>query len=71
MSVQNLQLTSAESEPIFPSTRFQGSKLKIINWIWDSIKDLKFDTALDAFGGAGSVAFMLKQNGKSVTYNDC
>jgi adenine-specific DNA methylase len=70
MSVQNLQLTSAESEPIFPSTRFQGSKLKIINWIWDSIKDLKFDTALDAFGGAGSVAFMLKQNGKSVTYND-
>ncbi len=54
----------------FPSTRFQGSKLKLIDWIWDSIQDLKFETALDAFGGTGSVAWMLKQKGKAVTYND-
>lgn len=59
-----------EQIPIFPSTRYQGSKLKIVDWIWENIKDLPFHTALDAFGGTGSVAHMLKQNGKQVTYND-
>lgn len=59
-----------EEDPIFPSTRFQGSKLKIVDWIWEGIKDLKFRTALDAFGGTGSVAYMLKEKGKKVTYND-
>lgn len=70
MNVQHKQLTLIDSGFEFPSTRFQGSKLKIKEWIWDSIKDLKFDTALDAFGGTGSVALMLKQKGKIVTYND-
>lgn len=55
----------------FPSTRFQGSKNKITDWIWDCIKELPFNTALDAFGGTGSVAYMLKnKGGKEVTYND-
>ncbi|WKZ14399.1 MAG: DNA adenine methylase [Candidatus Jettenia caeni] len=54
----------------FPSTRFQGSKLKIADWIWEGIKDLEFQTALDAFGGTSSVAYMLKQKGKTVTGND-
>jgi adenine-specific DNA methylase len=58
------------SEPQFPSTRFQGSKLKVVDWIWEAIRGLDFRTALDAFGGTGSVAFMLKQHGKQVTYND-
>ena len=35
----------------FPKTRYQGSKLKILGWIWENIKDLKFNSALDAFGG--------------------
>ena len=56
--------------PVFPSTRYQGSKLKLVNWIWDNIKGLKFDTALDAFGGTGCVSHMLKSKGKQVTYND-
>ena len=56
--------------PIFPSTRFQGSKLKIAPWIEKAIKDIRFDTALDAFGGTGSVGYMLKTKGKLVTYND-
>lgn len=56
--------------PVFPSTRYQGSKLKIVDWIYKNIKDLPFHTALDAFGGTGCVAYMLKRNGKQVTYND-
>jgi len=53
-----------------PSTRFQGSKAKIIDWIWANIQDLHFNTVLDAFGGTGIFAFKAKQCGKSVTYND-
>jgi adenine-specific DNA-methyltransferase len=54
----------------FPSTRYQGSKAKLVDWIWEQIADLAFTTCLDAFGGTGAVAYRLKQEGKSVTYND-
>ncbi len=54
----------------FPSTRYQGSKAKLVDWIWEQIADLDFTTCLDAFGGTGAVAYRLKQAGKQVTYND-
>ena len=54
----------------FPSTRYQGSKAKLCDWIWERIAGLDFDTCLDAFGGTGAVAYRLKQEGKEVTYND-
>lgn len=54
----------------FPTTRYQGSKRKIIPWIHEIIKDLKFETCLDAFGGTGSVSYLLKKMGKTVSYND-
>ncbi len=54
----------------FPSTRYQGSKRKILPWIHSAIKELKFETALDAFGGSSSVSYLLKKMKKSVTYND-
>lgn len=54
----------------FPSTRYQGSKLKFVDWIWECIKHIQFDTVLDAFGGTGSVGYRLKQENKSVHYND-
>ena len=59
-----------EYNTTFPSTRYQGSKSKIVDWIWDNIKSLSFNTALDAFGGTGSVSYLLKSKSKSVTYND-
>lgn len=55
---------------VFPSTRYQGSKAKLSNWIWTHLAGLDFHTCLDAFGGTGAVAYRLKQAGKSVTYND-
>lgn len=54
----------------FPSTRYQGSKAKLADWIWQQIAGLEFHTCLDAFGGTGAVAYRLKQAGKCVTYND-
>jgi adenine-specific DNA methylase len=54
----------------FPTTRYQGSKQKFVDWIWECVKDISFHSALDAFGGTGSVSFRLKEEGKQVTYND-
>ena len=54
----------------FPSTRYQGSKQKFADWIWECIKDIPFHSVLDAFGGTGSISFYLKEKGKQVTYND-
>jgi adenine-specific DNA methylase len=61
---------AAASGGRFPSTRYQGSKRKLADWIWHSISSLEFHTALDAFGGSGAVGYRLKQAGKKVTYND-
>lgn len=68
--IDKSQMTFLQDDARFPSTRFQGSKLKIVDWIWDAIKDLGFNTVLDAFGGTGSVGYMLKSKYKQVTYND-
>ncbi len=57
------------SEPI-PSTRYQGSKAKLVNWIWGQTKRLEFDSILDIFGGTGVVGYFYKRKGKLVYYND-
>lgn len=53
-----------------PTTRYQGSKAKIVEWIWENIKDIEFESALDAFGGTGIVGYFLKMKDKHVFYND-
>ncbi len=54
----------------FPGTRYMGSKYKLLPFLWDSIKDLDFKSALDAFSGSGCVSYMLKQKGIQVYSND-
>ncbi len=71
--MQQLSLFSEfeiQTKSKFPSTRYQGSKAKFVDWIWHEISHIPFHTVLDAFGGTGSVAYKLKDNGKAVTYND-
>lgn len=53
-----------------PSTRYYGSKKKLLPWIFDNIKSLKFKTVLDGFGGTGSVSLLFKAMGKDITYHD-
>lgn len=53
-----------------PTTRYQGSKRKILPWLYECIKGYEFHTVLDAFGGSGMVSCLLKRMGKRVTYND-
>lgn len=56
--------------PKTPSTRYQGSKAKLVSWIWEHVKELEFSNALDLFGGTGVVGYFLKREGKQVYYND-
>src|SRR4030066_1436499 len=53
-----------------PSTRFQGSKRKMLPLLHEILRNLQFNTALDAFGGSGCVSYLLKRMGKEVTFND-
>jgi adenine-specific DNA-methyltransferase len=54
----------------FPTTRYQGSKRKILPWLHNVLQDLEFETVLDACGGSGIVSYLFKKMGKTVTYND-
>lgn len=54
----------------FPGTRFMGSKYNILPFIEEALAPLAFDSALDAFSGSTSVAYLLKALGKKVYTND-
>ncbi len=54
----------------FPSTRYYGSKRKLLGWIYGRLGPIRFDTVLDAFGGTGSVSLLFKVMNKQLTYHD-
>ena len=54
----------------FPSSRYMGSKHAIIPFLYKTLSELTFTTVLDACSGSGSVSYLLKSMGKSVTSND-
>jgi DNA adenine methylase len=61
---------SQDQLSLFPPTRFMGSKKKLLDFIWDNVKNIKFNTVLDAFSGSGCVGYMFKSKGKQVSSND-
>ncbi len=54
----------------YPSTRYMGSKAKLIPHIQNVIRQFEYDTAMDLFSGSGIVSYMLKAEGKKVVSND-
>lgn len=54
----------------FPSTRYMGSKEKLLPYINAAIKDIKFNSVLDLFSGSASVSYFFKTLGKKVISND-
>ncbi|MED4476407.1 DNA adenine methylase [Oceanobacillus caeni] len=54
----------------FPSTRFMGSKEKLIEHIWGVASQFNFDSVLDLFSGSGVVSYMFKAQNKQVLSND-
>lgn len=76
MEFENIDLSAVTSEllekPVrkFPQTRYQGSKLKLNNWLEATFRNLNFNSVLDAFGGTGAVSYLLKDLNKTIHYND-
>lgn len=66
--VEPLELNEQMSK--FPSTRFMGSKEKLLNYIWGIASQFKFDSVLDLFSGSGVVSYMFKTQNKQVLSND-
>lgn len=54
----------------YPSTRWMGSKSKLLPHIQEITKKLEFDSALDLFSGSGIVGYLFKSLGKEVISND-
>ena len=54
----------------YPSTRYMGSKEKILPYIEDIASQFNFNTAIDLFSGSGVVGYMFKTLGKEVYSND-
>jgi adenine-specific DNA methylase len=54
----------------YVTTRYPGSKRKLLDWIVDQTRGLKYHSVLDAFAGTGCVSYVFKSIGKQVTYND-
>lgn len=54
----------------FPTTRYQGSKLKLLDWLSTISEDLNFNSCIDVFSGTSSVSYLLKTMNKKVYSND-
>lgn len=59
-----------QSYKLFPTTRYQGSKRRLLPWLHEIFNQVEFDTVLDAFGGSASTSYLFKSMGKAVYYND-
>ena len=55
---------------MYPTTRYMGSKRKLLGEIWRVTSQFDFRSALDLFSGSGVVGYMFKSMGKSVCCND-
>lgn len=56
--------------PRFPTTRFQGSKRKILPELRNLIDTFECNSILDLFSGSGIVSLLFRHIGKSVISND-
>jgi len=54
----------------YPSTRYMGSKEKLLPYIQNVAENFSFETAADLFSGSGVVSYLFKSMGKSVFSND-
>ena len=55
---------------LYPSTRFMGSKEKLLSDIWKAASQLRGHRVLDLFAGSGVVSYMFKAQGMKVVSND-
>jgi DNA adenine methylase len=68
--IRGLSTPLSEQTKKYPSTRFMGSKNKLLSEIWNTCNRFEFDSILDLFSGSGVVSYMFKAQGKKVYSND-
>lgn len=54
----------------FPTTRYMGSKTKLLADIWAVASQFDVENVIDLFSGSGIVSYMFRTQGKNVTSND-
>jgi len=69
-NIENATVSLDEQIAKFPSTRFMGSKSKLLPHLRKVIEAQQCHTVLDLFAGSGVVSYMLKAMGKEVHTND-
>jgi adenine-specific DNA-methyltransferase len=69
-TLQTEQATFPDRAASYPRLRYMGGKHKLLPWIWETLKDIEFQSALDVFSGTGAVAYLMKSMGKRVITND-
>lgn len=70
IALRAIPMPLPEQAEKYPSTRYMGSKSKLLPKIWDIASQFKFESAIDLFSGSGVVGYMLKTQGKTVVSND-
>ncbi len=55
---------------LYPTTRFMGSKNKMLSQIWGIASQFEYEEVVDLFSGSGVVGYMFKSMGKAVLSND-
>jgi DNA adenine methylase len=60
----------SEQISLYPSTRFMGSKRKLLAELWDVSSRFEFNSVVDLFSGSGVVSYMFKAQGKQIISND-
>lgn len=68
--IQLLAMPLPSQLSAYPSTRFMGSKSKLLTNIWSIASQFEFDSVIDLFSGSGIVGYMFKTQGKRVFSND-
>jgi DNA adenine methylase len=54
----------------YPTTRYMGSKSKILSEIWAIASQFEYENVIDLFAGSGVVGYMFKSHDKAVISND-
>jgi len=66
---QNKKLDKIPKDYII-TTRYRGSKTRVIPLIFRALKNIEYHSVLDCFGGTAAVSYFFKKLGKKVVYND-
>lgn len=70
LNIQLVPTSLPQQIKLFPSTRFMGSKNKLLSEIWSIASQFNIESVIDLFSGSSIVSYMFKAHGKKVISND-